>query len=213
MTAIVLERDALSWSAHAHIEKFTAADERDAMHILHPKRAALVDFAGRKGYKLPAFVIPHISGDELLRLNFDPFGVIDAVGNLLVNAGINRLGSLLIAGGGQGYDASHCALGVGDTSTAAAATDTDLNATVNAANRYFQVADSTYPTFASQVLTVKATFATANANFNWREWGIAGNTASGANAATAPLLNHKVVDLGTKTSNASWAFTVTVTIS
>jgi hypothetical protein len=213
MTSALLERDTFSWKAHAHIDKFSASSERDAMHILHPVRARLVDTAKNRGYKLPSFFVPHITGDEMERLNFNIIGTIDEAGNLLANAGINRLGSLLIGGGGQAYDATHTAIGVGDTATAAAATDTDLTATVNAANRYFQVADSTYPTFATQVLTVKSTFATGNANFHWQEWGIAQNTASGANAATAPLLNHKIVDLGTKTSNASWAFTVTVTLS
>lgn len=215
MTDTLTASDQASWKAHAHIDKYKASDVRDAMHALHPHRARLVDTAHRRGFA-PQFIAaltPHISGDQLAALGADPYAVSDWTGNLLVNAGINRLGSLLIGGGGQAYDATHTAILVGDTNTAAAASDTDLNATVNASNRYAQVADSTYPAFASQVLTVKSTFGTGNANFQWNEWGIAGNTASGANAATAPLLNHKVVNLGTKTSNASWSFTVTVTIS
>lgn len=154
--------------------------------------------------------------DELVALGLSPFEIVDAGHNLLANAGINRLESLLIGAGGQAYDATHTAVGVGDgggTVPTAAATDTDLAAIVNAANRYFQVADATYPSQALQVVTIQATYATGNANFEWREWCIAQNAASGANAATAPLLNHKGIDLGLKTVAASWAFKVTITIS
>lgn len=205
--------DQLSWKAHVHIDLFLARDERDAMHTLHPARAKIVDLAHRKGYRLPKIVVPHISGCDMERLGMSPIGVRDEAGNLLANAGINRLEDLLIGAGGQAYDNTHCALLVGDTNTAATAADTDLNATVNASNRYAQVMDSTFPSRSSQTLSFKATYTTGNANFAWAEWGIAGNTSSGASAATAPLLNHKVTSLLTKTSAVSAAFTVTVVIS
>lgn len=213
MTAALLERDHISWQPHAHVDKFTAENERDAMHILFPKRAAAFERAERAGIKLASRIRPHITGDQMFALNMEPYAVADEPGNLLLNAGINRLGSLLIGGGGQAFDSTHTAIGVGDTSTAAAASQTDLQAAVNAANRYFQMADGGYPTFATQVLTVVSTFGTGNANFAWNEWMIDQHTASGATASTAPALNRKVVALGTKTSAAAWAFTVTITIS
>ena len=213
MTTTVMESDHLSWQPHAHVDKFRVADERDAMHILYPRRAALVEKAKNKGFKLPKGIVPAITRDQFFALNFDPYAVADEPGNLLLNAGINRMGSLLIGGGGQVYNNTNTAIGVGDTATAAAATQTDLSAAVNAANRYFQMADATYPTFATQVLTVVATFASGNANFAWNEWMIDQHTASGATAAVAAALNRKVVSLGTKTSAAAWAFTVTITIS
>jgi hypothetical protein len=215
MTTTVLERDHLTWKPHAHVDKFTAENERDAMHILFPRRAAVVEKAKKMGHlhRLPGIVVPHITGEQMFALNMEPYGVADEPGNLLLNAGINRMGSLLIAGGGQGYNNANTAIGVGDTATAAAATQTDLSAAVNAANRYFQMADATFPTFAVQVLTVTATFATGNGNFVWNEWMIDQHTASGATASVAAALNRKVVALGTKTSAAAWAFTVTITIS
>lgn len=132
-------------------------------------------------------------------------------GNLLLNAGINRMGSLLIAGGGQALDATHCRLGVGNGSTAVVNTDTDLSAAAGSANRWFQLVDAGFPTFSAQTLTVKATYATGDGNFAWNEWGIDFGTAS-SNAVTAPLLNRKVPgsSLGTKGSGSSWVFTVTI---
>lgn len=215
MTEALLETDHGNWRAHGHVDRYTALDERAVMHTLFPKRAALVDKAKNGGYlhRLPKFLVPHIEGDMYKGFGIDPYGTQDEPGNLLANAGINRLGSLLIAGGGQAYDHTHTAIAIGDTATAATAADTDLGAAVNASNRYVQVADTSYPAFATQVFTCIATFATGNGNLAWAEWGICGNTASGANAATAPLLNHKITSLGTKTSSAAWAFTITITIS
>ena len=65
-----------------------------------------------------------------------------------------------------------------------------------------------------------STFGTGVGNFAWNEWGLDGGTASGttvtADTNTTPgLFNHRIPgsSLGTKTSAASWVFTVTVTIT
>ena len=95
-------------------------------------------------------------------------------------------------------------IGVGDSVTAFAATQTDLQA---ATNKLRKAMDATYPTRAANVLTFKSTFTTAEANFAWAEWGV-------FNASTAgTMMNRKVEALGTKTSAQSWAFTVTNTIN
>jgi hypothetical protein len=133
-------------------------------------------------------------------------------GNILLNAGINRLEDLLIGAGGQALDNTHCRIGAGDGTTAVAATDTDLSAAAGSTHRWFQVMDATYPSRSSQTITFKATFGTGDGNFTWNEWGIDAGTASG-NTVTAPLLNRKIASLGTKTAGATWAFTVTLTIS
>lgn len=215
MTAAVLDRDtSFEWHAHAHIDKYKAADERDAAHILFPRRAQLCERAAKRGLTVPKFIhVPHITGAMMKAIGADPYGTMDEDGNLLVNAGINRMGGLAFgAGTGQIYNTANTAIGAGDTNTAASASQTDLSAAVNASNRYVQVVDS-QPAFASQVLTCVATFATGNGNFAWAEWAIGQNTSSGANAITAAMLNRKVASLGTKTSAAAWAFTVTITIS
>lgn len=152
---------------------------------------------------------------DLLVAGYEPDEhILWSRGNLMLNAGINRMGSLLIGGGGQAYDATHARIGAGNGSTAVAATDTDLSASAGSTNRWFQLVDGSFPTFATQVLTVKSTFASADGNFAWTEWGIDAGTAS-SNAVTAPLLNRKVPasSLGTKASGSSWAFTVTITFS
>lgn len=213
MTNALLEREHGNWHAHAHIDKFSADDEREAQHVLFPRRAKLAEKAANRGLILPKRLqVPHITGAMLTELGADVIGTADAAGNLLANAGINKMGGWLIADSGTHYNASNTSIGVGDTNTAAAASQTDLSAAVNAANRWVQLVDS-IPTFATQVFTCVATFATGNANFAWAEWAIAQNTASAAAALTASMLNRKVVALGTKTSAAAWAFTVTITIS
>lgn len=189
MRIVAVERG--GWTARGEVLKFRASD---------------VEAAG--------LVTPTL--DEMLALGLVPYEVRDAGENLLCNAGINRLESLLIAGGGQAYDATHTAIGVGDgggTVPTAAATDTDLTAATGASHRYIQPADATYPSQATQVITIQATFATGNGNFEWREWGVSQDAAGSTSAVTAPLLNHKGVDLGLKTSASAWAFKITITIS
>src|SRR5438132_472582 len=55
-----------------------------------------------------------------------PYEMIEDEGNLLVTAGATRLLTLLIGGGGASFSAPY--LGVGDSSTAAAIGQTDLQA-------------------------------------------------------------------------------------
>lgn len=140
-----------------------------------------------------------------------PFEVVRSRHNLLVNAGIQRLLDLLIVAGGQGYDATHSRVGVGNDATAAAATQTDLQAAAGAGNRQFKLVSSG-PTRSSQTVTWVATFASGEANFAWQEWCIDVGVADGT-TITAPMLNRKVASLGTKVAGAVWVFTVTLTIS
>ena len=54
-----------------------------------------------------------------------------------------------------------------------------------------------------------------NANFHWQEWGLTTGAAATNKQAVPPptLFNHRVQDLGTKTSAASWTLTVTLSLS
>ena len=141
---------------------------------------------------------------------------LDGGHNLFVTVGITRLWANFnaVPAATAVYDATHCRIGTGDTNTAAAIGNTDLAAAVAAANRYFQILDST-PSASTNQTSRTATFATGNGNYTagWQEWCIDNGTASGATAATSPILNRAVVNLGTKTSAAQWAFTVTHSIS
>lgn len=140
-----------------------------------------------------------------------PDEVVERDGNIALNNGIQRLLNLLIGAGGQAYNNANCRLGVGDSSTAAAAAQTDLQA---ATNKYYQMMDPTFPSVAGPpfVATFKATFASAIGNFAWAEWGIDNGSASGA-TGTPPMLNRMVQSFGTKTAGSSWVLTATITPS
>jgi hypothetical protein len=102
------------------------------------------------------------------------------------------------------FNNANAYLGVGDSSTAFTATQTDLQA---ATNKLRKAMDATYPSRATNALTFKSTFATGDANFAWQEWGVFNASVAGL------MMNRKVESLGTKTSAQSWAFTVTNTIN
>lgn len=155
----------------------------------------------------PAIRIEKWANEHDHAAGLPPAEVLEVDGNLLLNAGITRALNLIFGQGGQAFDATHCRIGVGDSSTAAAAGQTDLQA---ATNKYYQLVDSV--AVASQTATIVATFAAGNANFAWQEWVIDNGTAS-STTGTAPALNRKVASLGTKASPAVWVFTVTITLS
>lgn len=102
------------------------------------------------------------------------------------------------------FDNANSYIGVGDSATAFVASQTDL---VAGANKFRKAMDATFPTIAGNVLTFKSTFATGDANFAWQEWGVFNAAAAGT------MLNRKVESLGTKPSNQTWAFTVTLTFA
>lgn len=125
--------------------------------------------------------------------------------NLLVNTGLTDIGNGLTSSGlATPYTNANANIGVGDSSTAASVSQTDLQA---ASNKLRKAMDATYPTVSNGVYTFRSTFATTDANFAWAEWAIF-NAAS-----TGRMLNRAVASLGTKTSAQSWQFTVTITIS
>ena len=155
------------------------------------------------------------------RLGDDPNGelleVIEGEGNLLMYGGASCIWEALIGNGTATagnpltyFNNANANIGVGDSTTAEAATQTDLQA---ATNKQRKPVDATYPQHTDgtvsgdATITFKATFGTSDANFHWEEWGIF-NAASGGR-----MLNRKVTDLGTKTSAASWAFTVTLSLA
>lgn len=127
--------------------------------------------------------------------------------NLLVNAGIQLLEDLLIGAGGTVYNNANSYIGIGDSATAAAAAQTDLQA---ATNKVKKAMDATFPSRAAQTITWRVTFATSEGNFAINEAGIFnGGLAFG----TGTMLNRIVQSLGTKTSATTLQVTITVTIS
>ena len=122
--------------------------------------------------------------------------ITDAGRNHLVQAGI---GAAVTA-----FNNANSYIGVGDSTTAFAASQTDLQA---ATNKFRKAMDATYPSGGSNVITFRSTFGTSEANFSWQEWGVFNASSAGT------MLSRKVESLGTKTSAQSWQFTVTLTFS
>lgn len=149
------------------------------------------------------------TAEEIAARGIKPVEVFHERGNLVTNAGIQRIIDQLIGATTAPYNNTNCRLGVGNSSTAASAGQTDLQASAGSSNRQFKMMDSTYPSRSSQTMTFKATFASGEAQFAWNEWCIDKGTADGT-TVTAPMLNRKVSSMGTKGA-VSWALTVTIT--
>ena len=120
----------------------------------------------------------------------------------LTTAGINFLSQAAI-GQGTPFNAANARLGVGNSSTAFAIGQTDLQG----ASKLRKAMDSGYPTISAPVVTFKTTFAQSEANFAWQEWGI-------FNAATGGVMLNRVVESnGTKQSNQTWVLEVAITFA
>jgi hypothetical protein len=141
-----------------------------------------------------------------------PYEVIEREGNLLMYGGASALWDLLIgAGNVSAFSNANAYIGVGDSSTAAAATQTDLQA---ATNKLRKAMEATYPqhtdgTGASSnaQIVFRSVFGSTDANFAWAEWGVFNASSAGR------MLNRKVESLGTKASGTTWTLTITLSLS
>jgi hypothetical protein len=143
----------------------------------------------------------------------DAYEVNQIPGNLLTTAGLGRIATLVTAGTGNLISTTTARVGVGNGVGTAAIGDTDLSAAAGSANRWFNLCTVTTP---SNVWTFVSTFASADGNFAWNEFGIDIGTATvtASNAVNAVLLNHKTsIAQGTKASGQVWTATATITIS
>jgi hypothetical protein len=159
--------------------------------------------------------------DESRRL-LTPKLVFEDEGNMLMYGGASCQWQTLIGNGtttaGQAltyFNNAQAAIGVGDSSTAAAATQTNLQGAATPANRIRKAMNATYPLHTDGVvvgaasIVFQSTFATGEANFTWNEWGLFNSVTD----AVGRMLNRRVVNLGTKTSAAAWDFTITLTLA
>jgi len=139
--------------------------------------------------------------DEFHRL-FTPYEVIEGEGNCLLNTGIDEMWDLITGASSNHYDNSNAQIGVGDSSTAADPSQTDLQA---ASNKTYKGMETGYPASSSQKVTFKSSFGASDANYAWNEWVVKQSTS-------AICLNRKVESLGTK-SGGTWTLEVTITLS
>lgn len=123
----------------------------------------------------------------------------------LTTAGRNFIAKAIINDTPTFFDNTNAKIGVGDSSTAFAVGQTNLQA---ATNKLRKGMDGGYPSIATNVLTLRSTFATGEANFAWEEWGAFNHITDGS----GDMLNRKVETLGTKTSAQTWEITVDITV-
>ena len=146
----------------------------------------------------------HGREDKFHRL-FKPYKVIEGEENCLLNSGIDEIWDLVtgaVSGASHIFDNAAAQIGVGDSNTAANATQTDLQA---ATNKTYKGMESGYPTSTSQKVTFKASFGSTEANYAWEEWVVKHSTS-------AICLNRKVESLGTK-STGTWTLEVEISLS
>lgn len=145
---------------------------------------------------------PYLSRESEFYRLFKPYEVIDGEGNLLLNSGIDEMWDLIVGDSANHFSNANSQIGVGDSSTAASASQTDLQASTN---KTYKGMDSGYPTSTSQKATFQASFGDSDANYAWNEWVV-------KQSASGKCLNRKVESLGTKTSG-TWTLQVSITLS
>ena len=168
-------------------------------------------YAGDIDYALPKY-----NGLAVTELGLivEAFETVEIEGNVLTIGGASIQWQTLIGNGGAGalqyYNNANAHIGVGDSTTAAADTQTDLVG----ASKTRKAMDATYPlhtdstgTAGSKSIAFRSTFATTDANHAWDEWGVFNASTGGR------MLNRKVEALGTKTSAATWVLTITLSLA
>ncbi len=134
---------------------------------------------------------------------FKPYDVSFFHGNLALNEGINLFFSLICGGAGVSYANATAQLGVGNSSAAVVATQTDLQ---GGATVEWVGMDGGFPTYgASQTLVAKSTFTGTLGNFAWEEYSLRNSVGANINA------NRKLSTQGTKVNGQIWILTQTLT--
>lgn len=146
-----------------------------------------------------------------------PYEVREFEHNMLLHGGVSNLWQALIGNGtttvnqaSTFYNTANAAIGVGDSATAAAATQTALIGT----NQLRKGMNAGYPehtpglAVANKTIRFRSTFDTTEANFSWQEAGIFNSVTTGQGR----MLNRRVTDMGTKTSASSFQITFDVWI-
>jgi hypothetical protein len=147
------------------------------------------------------------SAQRLRRVHPRPYETLENDGNLLVTVGATILWNLLIGAGGTVFSNANAYIGVGDGNGSVPTPtvgDTDLTAPTN---KLRKVQDASFPTVSTNTCVFQSTYATTDANFEWREWGVFNASSAGT------MLNHRGIDLGLKVNTASWQFKVTLSLA
>lgn len=133
----------------------------------------------------------------------------------LTDTGATAIASALLGDGVVDlFDNTNAAIGVGDSTEAFNANQTELHAETSPGNAIRKEMNSGYPNRdpesngSDNVTRYQSVFGTSEANFVWNEWGIFNNVT----ASSGTMLLRVVENLGTKTSAAQWVFEVDITV-
>jgi len=145
-----------------------------------------------------------------------PDKIIDATGkelpgesvfyhNVLLSEGITEMLNLLTGlGTPTAFSNASAYLGVGESTTAADATQTGLLGTTVT----YKPMETGYPTISGGTVTWRSVFDGVSANNAWQEFTVANGSDN-----TAVNLNRKVDDQGTKASGQTWTLDLEITWS
>ncbi len=135
-----------------------------------------------------------------------PYEVVEGH-NIGLTTGLNELWNLGTGQGGTAFTNTNVQVGIGDSNTAPAAGQTDLQA---AANKTYKPMNAGYPTAPSGgQVQFQATFGSADANYAWNEFVI-------KNSTSGICLNRSTnggAGFGTKVAGTTWVVTATLTLS
>ncbi|PKN05550.1 MAG: hypothetical protein CVU74_01085 [Deltaproteobacteria bacterium HGW-Deltaproteobacteria-9] len=134
-----------------------------------------------------------------------PFAVSTFKQNVLLNEGIAEMWDLIIGAGGTAFSEANSYIGIGDSDTAAAASQTGLQAVTN---KYYAAMASTYPSRSGQTVTWRGVVGGSYGNHAWKEF-----TVANGNSDSAKNMNRKVSDQGTKISGQTWTVDLAITLS
>jgi hypothetical protein len=179
-----IERERISWKAHWRIDKFR--DPTGAIAKTMQLGASMTEI-------LRHFPEAFIATEEWN----DNLGLNEGLGELIdIICGLSTPTK---------WDNANARLGVGDSNTAEAATQTGLQASTN---KTYKTMDTSYPARTNQTAEWRATFGASDANYAWEEYTV-------VNAATdaGKNLNRKCSSKGTKASGETWTLSLQITFS
>jgi hypothetical protein len=141
-------------------------------------------------------------------LGFVEFDNGEPDGNLCLNTGIQSFEGYLAGISTPSphvWSNAYAYLGVGDSTTAAVATQADLQASTN---KTYVGMNASYPSQSNQTLTWQASFGSGSANYAWNEFVVTNSAGTGGTC-----LNRLVSAQGTKTSGQTWVLSLSITWS
>lgn len=124
--------------------------------------------------------------------------------NIFLTAGINEIWRLVIGQSANTFSAAQAQVGIGDSSKATDAAQTDLQAATNKAYRPM-VSGYPMPTGGNAV-QFQASFGSLDANFAWAEFVV-------KHGSSGICIDRGVAAMGTKAPGTTWTATVTLSIA